>query len=97
MIDISEMIETSAKVFDIGVMKDSVGDDEDTLKMLLSLLDEQLDQYKKELEVALEKEDKKEISVVAHTIKGMAGNAGGLKLYDIALVLEKQAKVLRIF
>ncbi len=89
--DNNAVIESESPVFDIEIMKDSVGNDKATLEMLLGLLNEQLDQYSKELKGVLASDRSNELKVIAHTIKGMAGNAGGMKLYDIAKHLEDES------
>ena len=48
--------------------------------------------HRKDLQKALTEKDKKEISVIAHTVKGVAGNLGILELQEKSKNLELKAK-----
>ncbi len=69
-----------------------VGHDISILKLLVSLFLEDAPKRVDEIRTAIDQQNVQKLDAAAHSLKGLAGNIGGMKTFKVAASLEKAAR-----
>jgi CheY-like chemotaxis protein len=69
-----------------------VGHDISILKLLVSLFLEDAPKRVDEIRAAIDQQNIEKLNAAAHSLKGLAGNIGGMKTFKVAASLEKAAR-----
>ena len=74
-------------------LAEEIGLEEDEFVELVELFVETSTPYLEKLQSAIDKGDTQQVVVAAHYVKGAAGNLGFTGIYDLAKVIEENARL----
>ncbi len=92
MIDISESSDNSGKILDYSYLESLFDGDKNVVENVVSSFKETCEKSLLSLKESIKSNDLDEIKIIAHTLKGAAGNIGATKIMEISKRIENKAK-----